>query len=71
MHSAYDLLHSTGIDFGPYTRLAETFRDLIEGSPVGDDPPPPTFADGLASMEVLDAIRTSAREGRTVEVGRA
>ena len=69
MHSSYDLLHSTGIDFGPYVRLAEMFRDLIEGNSTPGDPAPPTFADGLAAMEVLDAVRTSARDGRVVEVG--
>jgi predicted dehydrogenase len=68
MHSSYDLLHSTGIDVGPYTRLAETFGSLIEGAPASTDPAPPTFADGVAAMEVLDAIRMSAAEGRTVEV---
>jgi predicted dehydrogenase len=68
MHSAYDLLHSTGIDFGPYTRLHETFKALIAGDSVTGDPPPPTFAEGVAAMRVLDAIRVSAREQRTVEV---
>jgi predicted dehydrogenase len=68
MHSAYDLLHSTGIDLGPYTKLAATFRDLILGVPVAHDPAPPTFADGVATMRVLDAIRISARDGSTVEV---
>jgi predicted dehydrogenase len=68
MHSAYDLLHSTGIDFGPYTRLHETFGALIAGEAAPDDPAPPTFADGVAAMQVLDAIRESAREDRTVEV---
>ncbi len=68
--SAYDLLHSTGIDIGPYTRLAEQFRARIEGAPGMLDPAPATFADGVASMEVLDAIRQSAREGRSVELPR-
>jgi predicted dehydrogenase len=68
MHSAYDLLHSTGIDFGPYVRLHETFRALIAGHAVPNEPAPPTFADGVAAMRVLDAIRESARENRTVEV---
>ena len=68
MHTAYDLLHSTGIDLGPYTRLAETFRDLIRGVPVPDEPAPPTFADGVATMEVLDAIRKSASTGAYVEL---
>jgi predicted dehydrogenase len=68
--SAYDLLHSTGIDIGPYTRLAERFRDCIEGASGSTDPAPGTFADGVATMEVLDAIRQSARAGRSVELPR-
>jgi predicted dehydrogenase len=68
--SAYDLLHSTGIDLGPYTRLAERFRACIEGATGPFDPAPATFADGVATMEVLDAIRQSAREGRSVELPR-
>ncbi|HEY1739489.1 MAG TPA: hypothetical protein VGI86_12300, partial [Acidimicrobiia bacterium] len=58
--SAYDLLHSTGIDVGPYTRLCATFRDLILGVAVPDDPAPATFADGVANMVVIDAIRRAA-----------
>ena len=54
------LLHSTGIDRAPFTRMAETFRDLILGRPVPPDPAPATFADGVALMEVMDAIRASA-----------
>jgi predicted dehydrogenase len=69
MVSAYDLLHSTGIDLGPYTRLAERFRSRIVGEDQPDDPAPATFSDGVASMEVLDAIRRSAAETVTVAVG--
>jgi predicted dehydrogenase len=61
--TAYDLLHSTGIDVGPYTALFRTFRSLVEGRPVADDPRPATFADGVASMAVLDAVRRSAAAG--------
>jgi predicted dehydrogenase len=69
MHTAYDLLHSTGIDFGPYTRLASVFRDAIAGHEVDSfDPRPATFADGVAGMAVLDAIRRSARDETTIEV---
>jgi predicted dehydrogenase len=50
------------MDLPPYTRLCKTFLDLIEGRAVPADPPPATFADGLAGMQVLDAIRQSARE---------
>jgi len=68
MVTTYDLLHSTGIDMGPFTRLYRTFAGLIEGRPVPDDPRPATFADGVAAMVVLDAIRRSAREGTSVDV---
>ena len=69
MHTTYDLLHSTGIDFGPYARLAEVFGHAIAGRAVDTlEPRPATFVDGVASMEVLDAIRRSARDGTTVEV---
>jgi predicted dehydrogenase len=69
MHTAYDLLHSTGIDFGPSVRMYETFARLIAGDALAaGEPSPATFADGVASMRVLDAIRESARENRTVEV---
>jgi predicted dehydrogenase len=60
--SAYDQLHAFGIDLPPYTRLYETFAALIEGRPIPDDPRPATFADGVADMAVLDAIRRSAAE---------
>jgi len=68
LHSAYDLLHSTGIEVGPYTRLAERFRARIDDPGVALDPEPATFADGVATMRVLDAIRRSAREGRSVDL---
>jgi predicted dehydrogenase len=58
--TAYDLLHATGIDRGPYTALATAFRRRILGLEVPDDPPLPTFADGVAAMAVLDAARRSA-----------
>jgi len=61
--TAYDLLHATGIDLGPYTALARAFRALIAGDEVPADPRPATFADGVALTEVLDAIRRSAETG--------
>ena len=66
--SAYDQLHAFGIDLPPYTRLYQTFADLITGRPVPDDPRPATFADGVADMAVLDAIRQSAAEQRWVPI---
>jgi predicted dehydrogenase len=62
--TAYDRLHSTGLDVGPYTRLFERFGDAIDGADVAQmDPPPATFADGVETMRVLDAIRASAGHG--------
>jgi predicted dehydrogenase len=60
--TAYDWMHSTGIDMGPYIRLFEVFGDLIDGRPVPDDPAPATFSDGVATMEVMDAVRRAAAE---------
>lgn len=60
--TAYDWLHSTGIDMGPYTRLFDTFGRLIAGTPIDDRPSPATFADGVAAMRVMDAIRRSAAD---------
>ncbi|MAG32717.1 MAG: oxidoreductase [Deltaproteobacteria bacterium] len=62
LRSDYDMLHSMGIDLGPYTRLYEDFRDQIQGRPAATDPPAATFADGVAIQAVLDAIRRSSRE---------
>ena len=68
LHTAYDQMIAHGLDLPPYTRLCETFRDLILGTPVPADPKPATFADGVAQMAVLDAIRTSAATRAWVEV---
>jgi predicted dehydrogenase len=69
LSTTYDMLHSMGIDLGPYTRLYETFRDRILGRPVPDDPRAATFADGVAIQAVLDAIRRSSKEKCWVEIG--
>jgi predicted dehydrogenase len=53
----------THLELGPYTRLCEALRAGIERGPVERGIPIPTFADGLACMRVLDAIRTSAAAG--------
>lgn len=45
---------------GPYTRLCEVLRAGVEGRAAASAVPPPTFRDGLACMEVLEAIRRSA-----------
>lgn len=67
--TTYDWLHASGIDRVPYTRLADTFRRRILGEQIGaDEPRPATFADGVAGQAVLDAIRLSAAEGRSVRM---
>ncbi|HEX5095983.1 MAG TPA: Gfo/Idh/MocA family oxidoreductase, partial [Acidimicrobiia bacterium] len=48
----------THLELGPYTRLCEALRDRGKSTV-----PVPTFADGVAAMEVLDAIRVSAQLG--------
>jgi predicted dehydrogenase len=54
----------THLELGPYTRLCEALR----GSSAV---PVPTFADGVAEMQVIDAIRTSAaQDGALVPVRR-
>ena len=67
--TTYDWLHATGIDRAPYTRLADAFRRRILGEPIAPhEPRPATFEDGVAGQAVLDAIRRSAAEGRSVRV---
>jgi len=50
-------------EMGPFTRLTETLRDRILGLPSKSAVAPPTFHDGLASMQVMDAMRASAASG--------
>ena len=50
----------THLELGPYTRLCEVLRSAVDGSAPRAAVAIPTFADGVACMEVLDAIRRSA-----------
>jgi predicted dehydrogenase len=60
--TTYEQMITFGVEYGPYTRLAAAFRDRIRGAPpVGREPA--TFADGVAQMAVLDAVRHSASHG--------
>jgi hypothetical protein len=43
--------------------LCEALRAAMEGRAPATAVPVPTFADGVACMEVLDAIRRSATNG--------
>jgi len=57
------------LETGPYTRLCEVLRAAVDGRPLPDAVPIPTFADGVACMRVLDAVRaSSSKDGATVEI---
>lgn len=56
----------THLELGPYTRLCEVLRAAVDGRAVTAAVAVPTFADGAACMEVLDAIRSSAAAGGAV-----
>jgi hypothetical protein len=57
----------THLELGPYTRLCEALRAGVETTEVQSTVPVPAFPDGVAEMEVLDAIRASARRDGEVE----
>ncbi|MGA2305104.1 MAG: Gfo/Idh/MocA family oxidoreductase [Acidimicrobiales bacterium] len=57
------LADMTRSELPPYIRLAQAFREAIEGRPYAPGPHPATFDDGLACMRVLDAVRQSAADG--------
>lgn len=67
--TSYDMLHSMGIDLGPFTKLFTRMRDQIEGRKAPADPAPGTFEDGLALQRILDGIRRSAAEQSWVKLG--
>jgi len=53
----------TWLELPAYTRLAERFRDLIEGRTIDPAAPAtPTFAEALRNQRVSDAIRVSSTQ---------
>ena len=60
--TTYEQMTTFGVEYAPYTRLAAAWRDRILGRQ-GTGPEPATFADGVAQMAVLDAVRHSAAHG--------
>jgi len=52
-----------GVELVAFTRLCEVLRAAVDGKAPATAVPIPTFADGVACMEVLDAIRRSAANG--------
>jgi predicted dehydrogenase len=60
----------THLELPPAVLQAQAFRRLIEGGRIEDEPlAPATFADGVASIEFLDAARRSAAaDGASIAV---
>lgn len=54
-------------EIGPFTRLAEALRQAICGQEDSSCIAPPTFADGLACMQVMDAMHASSAAGGTLQ----
>ena len=67
--TAYERMIAHGLDLAPYTRLAEMVRARIVGEEPPAGPAPATFEDGVAALDVLDAIRLAAASGRWQPVG--
>ena len=58
------------VELAPYTALCLSLKAAILGEPAPSPLAPASFADGVACMEIMDAIRASAADGgRLVEVG--
>jgi hypothetical protein len=51
------------VEIAPYTELGKSIRAAILGEAAPSPVPMASFADGVANMQVLDAIRESARRG--------
>jgi predicted dehydrogenase len=59
----------THLELGPFTRLCEVLRAGVEARPFQPAVPVATFADGVATTRVLDAIRASATQrGETIHL---
>ena len=61
-HQTADWQSMTPFEIATYTKLSSLFRRAIEGESVSGDPRPATFADGVACMKVIEAIRRSAAD---------
>ena len=58
------------LELGPYTRLSQALLCAMEDRPLPPGPKPATFADGVAAMQVMDAVRRSAATRQCEIVGR-
>jgi predicted dehydrogenase len=60
----------TSLELSPYTQLCKHLRAKIEANPPPGPVSPATFEDGVRSMNVLEAVRESARRGgMLIDVG--
>jgi len=58
------------VELAAYTALCQSLKSMILGEQPVSPLPPANFEDGVACMEIMDAIRASAGDGgRLVEVG--
>jgi predicted dehydrogenase len=62
-HQRMDWQAMAEVEIAPYTELCRSMRAAILGEPAPSPVPMATFADGVANMQVMDAIRFSARNG--------
>ena len=62
-HARPDWQAMAYVEIAPYTRLCEAMRAAILGAPSPSPVPVASFADGVANMKVMDAIRASAANG--------
>jgi predicted dehydrogenase len=62
-HQRPDWQAMAEVEIAPYTELCRSMRAAILGEPAPSPVPMATFADGVANMEVMDAIRFSAQNG--------
>lgn len=66
-HQRLDWQLMAHVEIGPYTQLCRTLRAAIRGEAQTGPVKLATFADGVANMAVIDAIRTSAGNGGSLE----
>lgn len=62
-HKTAEWQRLTSLELAPYTKLCSILKRAILGDRPFKRPLPATFADGVAAMKVIDAIRASAAKG--------
>jgi len=62
-HQRADWQAMAQVEIAPYTELCRSMRAAILGEAALSPVPMATFADGVANMQVMDAVRLSAQQG--------